>query len=235
MAKYALVTGASGEIGAAIAKKLHQQGYDLYLQGNKNIAALEEVCDRLGGVALAGDLGDPNAVRKMFEAVEKLDVCVCCAGSSLVGLFDSHSDEQMQKCVNDNLFSTLYTAREALKKMLPRHSGSVVLVSSMWGVIGASCEAVYSACKGAQITLAKALAKEVGPSGIRVNCVAPGLIDTKMNKNLTSEDVQAICEETPLGRVGSVEDVAEVVAFLAGDSASFMTGQTLTVDGGLTL
>ena len=235
MAKYALVTGASGEIGAAIAEKLHQLGYILYLQGNKNVLALEAVCERLGGSALVGDLGDPDAVRKMFESVERLDVCVCCAGSSLVGLFDSHSDEEMQKCVNDNLFSTLYTTREALKKMLPRHSGSVVLVSSMWGVAGASCEAVYSACKGAQITLAKALAKEVGPSGIRVNCVAPGLIDTKMNKNLSREDVQAICDETPVGRVGTVWDVAEAVAFLAGDGAAFITGQTMTVDGGLTL
>ncbi len=235
MAKYALVTGASGEIGAAIAEKLHGLGYTLYLHGNRNIEALEAVRGRLDGVALTADLGDAEAVRQMFEKIDKLDVCVCCAGSSLVGLFDSHSDEQLQKCVNDNLFSTLYTAREALKKMLTRHSGSVVLISSMWGVVGASCEAVYSACKGAQITLTKALAKEIGPSGIRVNCVAPGLINTKMNSNLTAEDVQAICDETPVGRVGTVQDVAEAVAFLAGDGAAFITGQTLTVDGGLTL
>jgi len=235
LAKYALVTGASGEIGAGIARALHDQGYELYLQGNKNAAALHTLCDELGGTPLLCDLSDPAAVGSMFENIQRLDVCVCCAGSALMGLFDTYTDSQIQKCVGDNLLSAVYTARVALQKMLPNHSGSLIFVSSMWGVVGASCEALYSACKGAVITLTKALAKEVGPAGIRVNCVAPGLIDTKMNAGLTDSDIAAIVDETPAGRVGTVQDVADTVAFLAGERSGFITGQTITVDGGLTL
>lgn len=235
MSQIAFVSGASGQIGSEIARALKAGGYELYLQGNTNKKALNALCKELAAVPLFCDLSSPQDVKAMFSNIKKLDLCVCCAGAAQVGLFASLSDEQVQSCLGANLSSAVYTSREAVRIMTPAHSGNLIFVSSMWGVVGASCEALYAATKGALVTLSRSLAKEVGPSGIRVNCVAPGLIDTKMNDNLTQAEKMSVVDDTPLLRMGTPLDVANAVVFLASEGASFITGQTILVDGGLTL
>ena len=240
--KSVLVTGASGGIGKAVALELARRGWGVALQYRKNqsaaLALAEEIC-REGGAAKAygADLTQEDQVEKLFAQAEAdfgfLEGLVNNAGIAWKGLFTDMTLEDWRRVMDADLTSVFLCCRRALPPMIRQKRGSIVNVSSMWGQVGASCEAAYSAAKAGIIGLTKALAKEEGPSGIRVNCLAPGLIDTPMNGDLSPEDLDAIREETPLERVGSPEEIGEAVAFLL--EQEFITGQVLGVNGGLVI
>lgn len=240
--KTALITGASRGIGAATARRLARAGYAVavnYCSSEERALALVEELRAEGHTAMAvrADVSDPKQVQAMVDNVLdkfcQLDILVCNAGRSWVGLLGDMTVAEWRELFSVNLDSVFYCCKAVLPHMIHRKKGKIITVSSMWGQVGASCEAAYSASKAGVIGLTKALAKELGPSGIAVNCVAPGVIDTEMNKNLTDEDLDALREETPLERIGKAEDVAESVLFLASEGADFITGQVLCPNGGL--
>lgn len=237
----ALVTGASRGIGAAIALELAKEGWAVAVNYRSSRDAADEVVKKITdekGVAEAfeADVSDPEAVKRLFSDVSErlgfVEVLVNNAGISHIGLLQDMADGEISRLIGVDLAGTVYCSREAVKAMIPRKKGSIINIASMWGEVGASCEAVYSACKAGVIGFTKALAKELGPSGIRVNCVSPGLIRTDMNKSLDSETLKELEEETPLLRIGAPEDVAKAAAFLTREEASFITGQVLPVNGG---
>ncbi len=242
--RYALITGGSRGIGAAAARLFAQKGWGVAVGYDKNEARAQELAQELSrlGVpvmAVRADVADEGQVRRMVDNVlEKfcqLDILVCAAGISHGGLISQIDEEQWRRLFAVNVDGVHHCCRSALPHMLGRKSGSIVTVSSMWGQVGASCEAAYSATKGAVIAYTKALAKELGPSNIRVNCVAPGVIDTDMNAHLSRSDMAALADETPLGRIGTPEEAAAAIAFLASDEASFITGQVLAPNGGFVI
>ena len=242
--RYVLLTGGSRGIGAAAARLFAQKGWGVavgYDKSEAKAAELSQELARLGVPAMAVrvDVADEGQVRRMVDIVLEefcqLDILVCCAGISHEGLISQIDGEQWRRLFAVNVDGVHHCCRAVLPHMLGRKSGSIVTVSSMWGQVGASCEAAYSATKGAVIAYTKALAKELGPSNIRVNCVAPGVIDTDMNANLTQSDMVALADETPLGRIGSPNEAAAAIAFLASDEASFITGQVLAPNGGFVI
>ena len=240
--KYALITGGSRGIGAAAARLFARRGWGVavgYCQSRAQAETLAGELSRLGAPALAvrADVADDGQASRMVDDVlrefGRLDILVCSAGISHVGLISQINGEEWRRLFAVNVDGVHHCCRAALPHMLERKSGSIVTVSSMWGQVGASCEAAYSATKGAVIAYTRALAKELGPSHIRVNCVAPGVIDTGMNAHLTPDDLAALADETPLGRIGTPEEAAAAIAFLAGDESSFLTGQVVCPNGGL--
>ena len=240
-----LITGASRGIGAACARRFAQDGWKVavhYYKSEAEALALAEELRAAGAeaVPVRGDLSDPAQAARAVEgaqvALGHLDALVCNAGVALpVQLLTDTTDDQWRRVMGADLDGVFFTLRAAIPGMVSRKRGAIVTVSSMWGVTGGSCEAPYSAAKAGVIGLTKALAKELGPSGIRVNCVAPGAILTEMNGALTEEDREALARETPLGRLGTPEEVAEAIFFLAGEGARFITGQVLSVDGGMVI
>ncbi len=241
MSKTVLVTGASGGIGSACARLFAAEGYKVAIHYNNGKASADELKDEicsLGGeaVSVCADLSDEAQVAAMLSTVERelgeVDVLINNAGVSQQKLFTDTTREDYELVFGVNTLGVINCCRAVLPSMIRHKSGRIVNVSSMWGVSGASCEVLYSASKAAVIGLTKALAKEVGPSSVTVNCVAPGVINTRMNSHLNSEDMVALCDETPLCRIGEPQEVAQAVLFLASDKASFITGQTLSVDGG---
>jgi len=230
--KKALVTGASSGIGATIALALSRDGMDVAVNYSKSREAAEKIARQCGGRAVRADVSDPEQVRRMYDEIGEVKVLVCNAGISEYGLFSEISDEKWAKLFAVNVSGARNCIQAALPGMIRDKSGCIVITSSVWGVKGASCEAAYSATKAALIGLTKALAKELGPSGIRVNCVAPGVIETPMLEGFTPEDKAALADETPLCRLGKPEDVAGLVRFLCSDEAEFITGQIIGVDGG---
>ena len=242
--KTAIVTGASRGIGAACAAELARNGFSVAVNYRVNKSAAESVVNAVsaaGGQAFAvkADVSVPEEVAAMFEAVKErfgsVSLLVNNAGISHIGLLQDMTDGEIRRQLEVNLMGAIVCSREAARQMIPRKSGSIINIASMWGEVGASCEAVYSACKAGIIGFTKALAKELGPSGIRVNCVSPGVIRTDMNSELTADTLRELEEETPLLRIGSPEDVAKAVAFLAREESSFITGQVLPVNGGITV
>ena len=240
--KTALITGASRGIGAATARRLARAGYAVavnYCRSEERALALVEELREAGHTAMAvhADVSDPDQVGDMVDNVLdkfcQLDILVCNAGRSWVGLLGDMTPEEWRELFAVNLDSVFYCCKAVMPHMIHRKRGKIITISSMWGQVGASCEAAYSASKAGVIGLTKALAKELGPSGITVNCVAPGVVDTEMNQNLTAEDLDALRQETPLERIGRAEDVAESVLFLASAGADFITGQVICPNGGL--
>lgn len=240
-----LITGASRGIGAACARRFAQAGWNVginYLHAQQKAQTLAEELKAMGVhvLAIQGDVSQSQQASELVAAAERefgaLDVLVCNAGvAGVQALLTDLTDEQWRWTAGTNLDGVVYTIRAAVPGMVRRQKGSIVTVSSMWGLTGGSCEAAYSAVKAGVIGLTRAMAKELGPSHIRVNCVAPGVIDTDMNAHLTAGDMQALADETPLGRIGRPEDVAEGVFFLASSAADFITGQVLPVDGGMVI
>ena len=243
--KSVLITGGSRGIGAACARRFARDGWSVavhYYKSEAEALALAEELRAAGAeaVPVRGDLSDPAQAARAVEAAQaalgRLDALVCNAGVALpVQLLTDTTDDQWRRVMGTDLDGVFHTLRAAIPGMVSRKRGAIVTVSSMWGVTGGSCEAPYSAAKAGVIGLTKALAKELGPSGIRVNCVAPGAIETDMTAFLTPEDRAALAGEAPLGRMGAPEEVAEAVRFLAGEEARFITGQVLRVDGGMVI
>lgn len=242
--KYALITGASGGIGSATARAFAQAGYGVALHGHQNRAKLHALVQELSGLSVPvlevyADLSDPVQAQSMVDNVLEnfcqLDILVCCSGLSHVGLISDIDQESWRKLFSVNVDGMHYCCQAVLPHMIHRKEGCILTVSSMWGQVGASCEVAYSATKGAVIAYTKALAQEVGPSNIRVNCIAPGVIATEMNAHLSPEDMAALADETPLGRIGTPEECAACALFLASHGASFITGQVLAPNGGLVL
>ena len=240
--KYALITGGSRGIGAAAARLFARRGWGVAVGYDRSEARARALVRELSGLGIPAlcvraDVADTAQVRKMVDTVlgefRRLDILVCSAGISHTGLISQIDEEQWRRLFAVNVDGVHHCCRAVLPHMLERKAGSIVTVSSMWGQVGASCEAAYSAAKGAVIAYTRALAKELGPSNIRVNCVAPGVIDTEMNAHLTPGDLAALAEETPLGRVGTPEEAAAAIAFLASDEASFFTGQVVCPNGGM--
>lgn len=239
MPKTVLVTGASRGIGAACAEIFAENGYNVIINYNNSSEKAEALAEKTGGLACKCDVSDPAATGKMVEDIiekyGKIDVLVNNAGISVTGVFDLVSDEDAKRLFDINVFGTLNCSKKVLPYMLKRKYGKIINISSMWGQTGASCEVHYSAAKAAIIGFTKALAKEVGASGINVNCVAPGMIMTDMTSCYTAEEVEEIKEEIPLGRCGDPRDIAETVFFLASEKASFITGQVIGVNGGMVI
>ena len=239
-----LITGASRGIGAQCALSFAKAGYDValnYCRSEAKALALVKEIEALGVKAFAvqADVADSAQVKGMFDAVraelDTVDVLVNNAGIAHVGLLTDMTDDEWRRLINTDLSGTFYCCREALSDMIRAHSGVIVNIASMWGEVGASCEAAYSAAKAGVIGLTKALAKEVGPSGVRVNAVSPGVVMTDMMAGFSEDDVAALKDETPLTSLGAPEDIADAVLFLASEKARFITGQVLSVNGGMVI
>ena len=239
--KVALITGASRGIGRAEARKFARSGWQVAANYHRSADRVQQLAEELAaeGCALTpvqADVSDPEQVQRMVQQVldsfGHIDLLVCNAGVARQGLLTDFSPADWRRMMAVNLDGTFFCCRAVLPSMIRRQSGCIVTTSSIWGIAGASCEVPYSAAKAGIIGLTKALAREVGPSGIRVNCIAPGVIDTEMNGEYPPEVMQQLAEETPLGQIGTPEQVADCALFLASEGASFVTGQVLSPNGG---
>lgn len=237
--KTVLITGASGEIGAAIAREFAAVGYGVAVHGAKHFENAESLAAELRrqgceAYAVRGDLSRPEEAERVWsessKALGHIDVLVNGAGISLIHFFDAMTPEEWNRIVAVNLSSAVYLSQCASREMIRRKSGTIVNISSIWGVSGAAMEVAYSAVKAGMIGMTKALAQELAPSGITVNAVAPGYIDTKMNAHLSEEDKKELCADIPLGRAGTSAEVAAAVRFMA--ESPYITGETLVVSGG---
>lgn len=239
--KYILVTGASRGIGRSIALKFASEGYHVFLNCRKSLDQLKEVQQEILAMPgrsctlVPGDVGDPDATRQIFSQIHALcpclDVLVNNAGISHIGLLIDMTDEEWNHLLASNLSSAFYCSREALKDMVSKKSGRIINISSMWGTVGASCEAAYSAVKSGMNGLTRALAKEYAPSHIAVNAIACGVIDTEMNHQLSTEERANLASDIPAGRFAEPSEVADLVWQMA-NSPDYMTGQVIGIDGG---
>jgi len=243
--KTAVVTGASRGIGAACAVAMAKSGYNVILGYKTNKEKAENLAKVLiegygiAAFAVEADVSVSKEADALIEVAYKnfrrLDVLVNNAGIAGFKLFTQISDEEWNEMIGTNLTGVFNCSRAAAKYMVAAHSGSIVNISSMWGQVGASCEVHYSAAKAGVIGLTQALAKELAPSNVRVNCICPGVIKTDMLANIDDETISSLVEETPIGRLGTPKDIADSVAFLCSDGASFITGQVLGVNGGFVI
>lgn len=225
-----VITGGSRGIGAAAVELFAARGDRVYFFYAGREDAANEVAERTGATAIRCDVSDGQAVAEAFVKIPDVDILICNAGICHYGLMSMMAEADWDRLFAVNVKGIYHCVNAAMSAFLKKQKGCVITVSSMWGRVGASCEAAYSATKGAVIALSKALAKELGPSGIRVNCVAPGVILTDMCANLDAECLDEMAQDTPVGRNGNPMDVAKAMAYLA--DAEFVTGHVLNVDGG---
>lgn len=237
--KVVFITGGSRGIGACAVRRFASLGYMVaftYLKSEKEALAL---ASEVGALAIKADVSSSdevtNAINLATLQYGKIDILINDAGISEFSLFTDITDEMWKRMIDTNLSGVFYASRAVLPQMISQKSGCIINISSMWGEVGSSCEVHYSASKAGVIGLTKALAKEVGPSGIRVNCITPGLIKTDMNAMLDDATLNEIKEETPLGRLGEADDICNALVFLADDASSFITGQILGVNGGFVI
>lgn len=244
MAKTAFITGASRGIGRAAAFVFAEEGYSVCLLYNHSESEAKNAVRQIkakGGYAIAvkADVANETEVEKAvdtcLDTFGKIDVLVNNAGIAQQKLFTDITTQEWQRMFDVHVNGAFYATKAVVPHMISKKAGSIINVSSVWGIAGASCEVHYSAAKAALIGFTKALAKELGPSGIRVNCIAPGVIDTDMCNAFDEETIRGLCEETPLERIGTPEEVAKCICFLASENAAFMTGQVLRVDGGFAI
>lgn len=236
MAQTVFITGGSRGIGAACVRAFAAAGWQVAYTYRVSRETAGALADETGALALCADLHEEAAIRRAAAEVRghfgAPDAVVCNAGIAEQKLFQDITDADWHRMLDVNLLGAVRTIRALLPDLLHRKSGSIVTVSSVWGQVGASCESHYAASKAALIGLSKSLAQELGPSGIRVNCVAPGVIDTEMNAMHSGETMRELAGQTPLGRIGTAAEVADSVLYLCSERASFITGQVLGVTGG---
>jgi 3-oxoacyl-[acyl-carrier protein] reductase len=225
-----VITGGSRGIGAAAVKLFAEKGHRVFFLYEKEHRSAQAVAEATGATAIRCDVADGSAVAAAFSRIPNVDILICNAGIVHVGLLSQMSEAQWDRIFDVNVKGIFHCVNATMPSFLKTHSGCIITVSSMWGQVGASCEAAYSATKGAVIALTKALAQELGPSGIRVNCVAPGVIQTDMCADIAPEIMDELREQTPVGRLGDPMDVAKAMDYLA--EADFVTGQVLPVNGG---
>ncbi|MGG3466699.1 SDR family oxidoreductase [Neobacillus pocheonensis] len=237
MKKYALITGASGGIGQAVAYNLAAKGYNLYLHYNQNEESIRVLLDMLspfGGeyMPISADLATSDGYKRVFPHIFSLDAIVHCSGNSQYGLLMDLEQKEAEALMNVHVLNPLMITKELLPKLLSKGSGSIVVITSIWGQTGAACEVAYSTAKGAQIAFVKSLSKEVALNGIRVNAIAPGAINTPMMEGFSQDEVDGITDEIPMGRLGQPDEIAKAVAFLLSEDSSYITGQILAINGG---
>ena len=225
-----VITGGSRGIGAAAVELFAARGDTVHFLYEKDHAAAAAVAAKTGANPICCDVANGGAVRAAFAQIGDVDILICNAGICHSGLMTMMPEADWDRIFDVNVKGIYHCVNAAMPSFLKKHRGCVITVSSMWGQVGASCEAAYSATKGAVIALSKALAKELGPSGIRVNCVAPGVILTDMCANVDPEILDQMAEESPIGRNGTPMDVAKAMAYLA--DSDFVTGHVLSVNGG---
>jgi len=239
--KVAIVTGASRGIGKGIAIELAKAGVCVVINYKNNDEAAKETLDeirKLGAYALIikGDVSDyafsKTMVKNTIDKLGKIDILINNAGISKVGLFMDATPQEWDNILNVNLKGAINCSHSVVKEMISQKGGSIINISSMWGEVGASCEVIYSASKGAINAFTKALAKELAPSNVRVNAIAPGVIDTEMNKWLTNDERKSLVSEIPMMKFGEVSDIGKLVTFLASENSKYITGQVITIDGG---
>lgn len=233
------VNGGSRGIGAAIVRAFANNGDRVAFSYYASSAEAERLAGETGAFSVRADSRShaevSHAIEEVRRAFGSIDVLVNCAGKSEFALVQDIDDDMWHDMMALNLDGYFYYSKDVLPDMLARKKGCIINISSMWGQVGASCEVHYSTSKAAIIGMTRAMAKELGPSGITVNCIAPGVIETDMNARLTKEDLDALKEETPLGRIGTPRDVASLALFLASEEASFMTGQVIAPNGGFVI
>lgn len=244
MSKTALITGSSKGIGAATAILLAQRGYNVVINYNESYESASLLCRSLASNGYSVITQKANVANRLEvdlmvkEAIYKfgsVDILVNNAGIAYQGLITETDEIDFDKVIDINLKGVFNCCKAVIPSMVNKKSGRIINISSMWGQVGASCEVAYSAAKAGVIGLTKALAKELAPSGITVNAIAPGLIDTNMNSNLSVEDLNAFVEDIPLGRMGSADEIAAAIEFLASDKAGYITGQVLGINGGFVI
>ncbi|WP_338786590.1 elongation factor P 5-aminopentanone reductase [Metabacillus sp. FJAT-53654] len=238
MDKYALITGASGGIGMAIAKKLIEDGYHLFVHYHQNEQAIQELIQTNAQykrmiLPIQADLTKQTGVQDLINQMEKpIDLLVLNSGKSFYGLITDMNDDNIEQMINLHITSPFRLTQKLIPSMVSKREGNIIVISSIWGIVGASCEVLYSMVKGGQNSFVKALAKELAPSQIRVNAIAPGAINTQMLSDFTEEELNDLKNEIPIGRLGDPDEIAHAVSFLASTNASYITGQVLSVDGG---
>ena len=237
MSNRVLIIGGSRGIGAEAVRLFSGSGDSVVFTFHRSELEADALRQETGASPVRCDVKHPDSVRiavdKASEILGQIDVLICNAAISDFNLVSDIDETRWEEVIDTNLNGVFYSVKHVLPAMISRKSGCIITVASMWGEVGASCEVAYSAAKAGVIGMTKALAKEVGPSGIRVNCVSPGLIDTEMNAGISREALDEIADETPLSRMGSPLEVAKAMKFLASDDASFITGQVIDVNGGL--
>lgn len=233
--KTALVTGGSRGIGKAVCRRLADEGYFVLINYLNSKEKAKQLAEEIHGTAIQFDVSDMDSVSNAVLEFGKIDLLINNAGISEIDLFTHIPQEKASRIMNINLIGTMNCSRAVLPSMISRKSGCIINISSMWGQCGASCEVDYSASKAGIIGFTKALAKEVAPSGIRVNCVSPGFIMTEMNSRFSQEDLEEIRSEIPLGIFGKPEHIADSVAFLASEQSEYITGQVIAVNGGMVI
>jgi 3-oxoacyl-[acyl-carrier protein] reductase len=237
--KTVLITGGSRGIGRACAELFAANGYNVAFTYKNSENEAKNLAESINALAIRADSEVESDVIGAVEATlseyGKIDCLINNAGISSFSLFTDLTLDEWQKTINVNLTGAFLYSRETVRSMISRKNGKIINITSMWGLVGSSCEVHYSASKAGLIGLTKALAKELGPSGITVNAIAPGVIDTDMNKALSEEDLKALEDETPLMRIGRAEEVARCALYLAGDAADFITGEVINLSGGLVI
>lgn len=237
--KNILITGGSRGIGEAMVRSFTEQGYSVAFTYKSSSDAAKKLSEETGALAIMADSAHEDqvvgAVAEVAKSLGGIDVLINNAGISSYSLLQDLSLAEWNECMAVNLTSAFLYSREVIPHMLKKHMGRIINISSMWGLVGASCEVHYSAAKAGLIGFTKALAKELGPSGITVNAIAPGVIDTDMNSHLSSEDISVLEDETPVGRIGKSYEIAKAALYLADEHSSFITGEVLNISGGLVI
>ncbi len=237
--KNVLITGGSRGIGRACVEKFAREGYKVSFIYNNSDSVAAELSEFAGAYAIKADISKPEeakrAVNNALSTMGSIDILINNAGISLIKLFTDTTDKDYYNIMNTNLGGTFFVTRETARNMISNHFGRIVNIGSMWGKIGASCEVAYSASKSAIEGFTKALAKELGPSGICVNCIEPGVINTEMNAELDKETLAELCDETPLGKIGETSEIADFIFLIATEKSGFLTGQVIGFDGGFAI